>query len=234
MMSSTGTQNVTITDDDLIKLDGQCADAIQSIINQIKVARSIAAEFGLSQSQSTMMAEILECAAKDQKLGHRKRASASCPSCLTKFGYWPVRRTTKWKRKGQPDFDNPKTGVVIDLKESFVTIKDRVYVGYCEDCRQLMEPILRDRLSLVPCELPEALRLPGAPVLKRVDVMRCHSCGWEGPETDMGRIPSLMGGLYYGKCPKCPEKNELLGSNRIKNVSPAQYILIPVAEGMKP
>lgn len=190
-----------LTGDELLLLDGLCRPENQCVVDGYKASVETASKTGLPPMMADMVTRILDTAKKTRKLVYRLVETSRCPCCDRHDGYWPVARSTKWKRRGDKDYDNPKKFCCVDLGGSCV--RSTVFLGFCEVCRPLVEPVLASALESVECDTPKAW----AAVRKRFVLHNdrlCTRCQWRGHEGQMRTMPCLMGGgTYPALCPQC-------------------------------
>lgn len=85
--------------------------------------------------------------------------------------------------------------------------------------KSLLLPVITERLTDIPAELPEQLQAPDAPRWKRQARRHCTACGWDGHEGQMRRKRTLFGdGDYPAGCPNCDAENSPLGRHIIELV----------------
>ena len=194
--------SVKLTADELLTLDGHCTPSVQGLVDQMKEARSMM-ESGLRECVAAMIASVVAQAEKDGRLVFRRQSITRCPCCSRSDGYYPVKRSSRYKRRGQPDFDRPKTFSGYELRHSRVSFKHSISRGFCESCLPEALPALTAALADTKAEIPE--KLTGiAPRWKWQQKRLCTKCGWTGHEGEMVRERTLVGdGWYPAKCPKC-------------------------------
>ena len=204
--------NVELTADEVILLDGRCGPKIQAIVDTAKSAISISANAGLSDSMAKMISEIVTEAKSKGKLSYRYNNIAYCPCCKHSEGYHVHKRNGKYHRKGDKDYDNPKTFGGWEVADNFVTIKNRISRGFCTNCSDKVLPTLQQELKGVKAQIPDDL-LGEKCRYKKYPNKHCTQCGWGGHEGEMIKAPTLMGdGFYPAKCPKCKAENMLFST----------------------
>jgi hypothetical protein len=169
----------------------------------------------LAPDLAAFVADVCREARKNGVLDYRHVNTTYCRLCKRSDGYWPVRRSSRYKRKGEPDRDNPKTFAGKDLAQRFVVMQGHATLGGCDQCIEAARPHLLAALADIPCEVPQ--RFTGeAPRFKKHRNAVCTACGWTGHEGQMGKLRTMMGdGWYPGECPQCHAKNEPLGRRKI-------------------
>ena len=222
-------QNVELTDDELLLLDGKCSDKVQIEIESAKRRKSLGAVSELNEKQVAFLVRVRREAESQQKLDFRTDNIRGCEVCGNSAGYAKATRNSKNYRKGQPRYDRPLTIRGVELAYRFVRLQHYPTLGCCLKCWNELKPHVVDYLDGVAAEFPEAI-LGTKPLWKRVDVRKCSKCEWKGPETEMGMSPSLMHGRYFSTCPKCGIENKLMGK-RYVDVVPNEYELIPQSFG---
>jgi len=207
---------VELTADELLRLDGVVSDEVQGGINKVKDAIALRAESSLSESQAVMVVEILQIAREKGKLGYISTPIRRCECCGREGGYHTVRRSTRYKRKGEKDWDSPITFTGYELSDACVRVQHHLTAGYCQYCRPVVEPVLLKRLADIPVQVPKWWP---APLQKwaRAQHYECTVCGWKGHEGEMGRSTTLMGdGSYASTCPNCKAQNLLFAMDKVK------------------
>lgn len=193
---------VEIEETTLLLLDGKCEPGLQQVIDGIKMAMSIKTD-NISQQEAAMIVEIIEYAKKSGKLNYWKKDISRCPCCSRSDGYDLIKRNSKYKYKGQTDYSSPKLFQGFELKDSFMSIKDNIFLGFCASCKDRVLPVLLKNLEGIRVEIPKGLS-GRDPAYKKIDIMKCKKCGWEGSEIKVGLLPTLFGdGYFRGKCPAC-------------------------------
>lgn len=192
---------VALTLDEVMRLDGACRPEIQRVVEQARATAEISKE--LPEPMAKMVTTILNVAATDGRLVYERRNVRQCPCCGRFDGYWPVRRSTRYKTRGKPDYDKPKTFSAWGLQRQFIQIQHHLSVGICETCAPQVLPVLRARLVGVKAQIPE--QLSGRPTEWLWQQNReCTKCGWHGHEGQMIRERTIMGdGWYPALCPTC-------------------------------
>lgn len=201
---------------ELVLLDGQVRPEVQAIVDIARTTLALSESDGLSMMEANMVATICDTAAHKGRLSFARAGISRCPCCGRTDGYHLVKRASKYKRKGDRDLGKPKTFAAWDLDRGFVTIKNHIRTGFCESCRDRVEPILCERLANIRVEIPEYWK--DAPHRwKRYEISTCTQCGWSGHEGEMRPIRTLTGnGTYPGGCPQCDARNTPLGQQLIR------------------
>lgn len=209
------TTGVALTDEILLTLDGCGDDKVQAEVEKAKTRKQAASELGdLTESQVAFIVSVEEEAKKAGKLIYTYKQIRHCGICKKSLSY------AKFKsgpRKGRDNTDRPLLLGGVELAQRFVTMSGYATLGGCKECIEAIKPYLLPRLTKIPAQYPKAL-IGDAPNYTRHDIMRCKKCGWEGSEHLMGKLPAVMGGHYYGKCPKCDAENRLF-STQIEKAS---------------
>lgn len=190
-------------------LDGLTDDETQKVIDAAKERLHLLdINAGLSELHAKFIHDVVNEAKKAGKLTFKYDCITYCSLCKRSDGYAKYKRDGRYHRKGQIDLSKPLSFRAIELKHSFVTVKNYVSLGGCTDCMDMILPPLVAALRDVKAELPEALAGPVR--YKRYDLKQCTACKWEGHEGQLGKLRTLMGdGYYAGKCPSCGVENSL-------------------------
>jgi len=217
-----------LTDPEAVLLDGQVRDTVQSLIDAAKARLSAIGLYSdLSEREAGFVADVTTEAHTQKILAHGCEYIRRCPVCEKDAGYHIRTRSSRNGRKGQPDFSKPKLFPALEFHQSFITIKNRVALGCCQDCFARVKPYLADALKDVKAQIPSNVTGHKPTYLR----MTCTKCSWIGLESEMGKLPAIMGNGYYpGKCPSCGAENQLFSRN-IEAVSPVEYAVVPNKEG---
>lgn len=197
-----GLYDAKLSADEMLLLDGRCRPEVQTVVESARRAISLRS-MGLPDGLAKMASAIVDVALTDGRLIYSPTRIRYCPCCGRSDGYWPVARSTRYKTKGRPDYDKPKTFPARELQRRFVVIQHSIYAGFCDRCEPQMLPVLRTLLAEVKAEIPEALSgRPSAWIWQRN--RHCKQCGWTGHEGEMKRSRALMGdGTFPSGCPSC-------------------------------
>lgn len=220
-----------LSDNEAVLLDGQVSDSTQVLVDAAK-ARIVAVNSypDLSEREAGFIADVVSEARSELLLAHRCEYIRGCPVCEKDAGYHVRTRTSRNERKGQPDFSKPKLFLAIEFHESFITIKNRVALGCCQDCFNRLKPYLASALKDIKAQIPSVIT-GHKPTYIRTKKMHCKKCEWLGLEAEMGKLPALMGnGFYPGKCPSCGAENQLFTTN-IETATPLEYAVVVNREG---
>lgn len=195
-----GLYDLKLTADEVLLLDGRCRPDIQAHVDSARLASSLTA---VSPGLAKMIVAVIDTAKRDGRLIWQRTNISHCDACDRRDGYWTVRRTTRYKVKGRPDYDSPKTFGGYECRRAFISIKNSIWVGFCETCAPEALPILQPLLQGLRAEIPEPLL--GRPSDWTWQENReCTKCGWIGHEGMMKRAPTIMGhGTYPAYCPEC-------------------------------
>jgi hypothetical protein len=220
-----------LTDTEAVLLDGQVSDAAQGLVSAAKARIAAASAYPeLTEREAGFIADVVTEAHKELLLAHRSEYVQRCPVCEKDAGYHIRTRTSRNGRRGQPDRSKPKLFRAFEFHESFITIKNRVYLGCCSDCFARVKPYLAEALKDVKAQIPSCIT-GHKPTYLRSKKMHCKKCEWIGLESEMGRLSSIIGnGWYPGKCPQCGAENQLFTTN-IETVVPIEYAVVVNKEG---
>ena len=208
--------SVKLTPNEIVLLDGRCRPDVQSDVDKAKATLALA-ESGLSGSEAKMVAELVAVAKAKGRLTFMRCNIRTCPCCGRNDGYLKVSRSTRYKRKGDTDYDKPIRFSGFDCDAGFVIMDGYISKGFCGACQPRVVPVLLQQLVGIRAELPEGLT-GRKPDFLRYDNKECTSCGWTGHEGQMLPVPALMGGHYKGRCPQCNVENRFMGRTIIKTV----------------
>lgn len=196
-------------------LDGRVGDKAQAVVDRAKDTLALSSS-GLAEKEAAMVAKIVATAREKGRLTYSRKPIRACPCCGRNEGYYLHTRTGKYHRKGQPNYKAPKTFMGYGMDEGFVTIQHHISVGYCDQCKPRVDPVLLPLLAGIEADYPSYWS--EAPHrFKRFDNKVCTACGWEGHEGEMRKARTLMGDGYYpAGCPNCTAANGPLGPWPIK------------------
>ena len=214
-----------LTAEEAVLLDGRVNSEAQKIVDRAKNAIEVAAA-GLSENEAAMVAKIIDFATYEGYLKFAPSMVRSCTCCGRSDGYHVVTRTTRYKRKGQLNYDAPKLFQAFNLKE--VTSSNHMTIGFCVTCRSRVEAVLVPRLKKLWFDWPANWpAMAGTPQYSRHKLMECGACGWEGAE---GELKSL-GQFSTKHCPSCSYSNTIWsGDGKLKPKK--GYVLRSVSSGI--
>src|SRR5262249_35083081 len=150
---------------------------------------------GLSKKEAGFVADVMSEAVTELLLAHRCEYIRRCPVCEKDAGFYIRTRNSRNGRKGQPDRTKPKLFPAFEFHNSFITIKNHVRLGCCQDCFARVKPFLAEALKDVKAQIP-SLITGHKPTYLRSKKMHCKKCEWVGLESEMGKLPALMGNGY--------------------------------------
>lgn len=205
--------SVTLTNEELLLLNGEVNDEVQKEINKARarladIAALLPATTDvLTENQIAFISSALEEARTKGQLSLRRTRINKCGVCGSRGGYATYKRSSRYHRKGEPNYDKPLTLYAIELAERFIRFKGHATVGCCNECFKIIQPHLKTALAGIRAQLPEELT-DEPERYKRYRNQRCKGCGWEGHEGEMGPLQTLMrDGHYPGQCPACGVKS---------------------------
>lgn len=206
---------VKLTAAEAVILDGRVSEEAQAVVNRAKDTLALSYS-GLAEKEAAMVAKIISVAREKGRLTYSRKAITSCPCCGRRDGYYVHARTGKYHRRGQPNYNSPKTFMGYGMDEGFVTVQHHISVGYCDQCKPRVDPVLLPLLEGIEADYSK--HWAEAPHrFRRFDNRVCTSCGWEGHEGQMRQARTLMGdGWYPAGCPNCTAENVPLGRRVIK------------------
>lgn len=190
-----------LTIDEALMLDGRARPEVQGEVDIIKRQVAIHKLFGgLTERQRNAAAEVVTTAEDTGSLRFRRDSGLRCRTCDKTAGYHTYRRSCRGGRKGEPNYDKPRTfGVTLVAADTFVVMRGD---GWCDDCWSAIRPPLTAALADVRAELPVQVCSDGQK-WKRWHNVKCPECDWSGHEGQLGRVRAIFGGTYPGKCPSC-------------------------------
>jgi hypothetical protein len=195
----------SLTDDQLLLLDGKADEKMQPVIDGIKLARSCGADVPL----------IGEVIAKAQEAGWMrimKGYGRWCGVCGKSAGYALHTRNGRYHRKGDKNHDKPLNMAGVSFESSCITIRD--HIDCCSECdtkKGISAAIIN---LIVSQELPIEIRNNERNLFTKDDERECWKCKAIIYESEMGKLQTLMGDGYYpGKCQKCGAESLAFGRN---------------------
>ena len=223
--------SVDLTDSELLRLEG--IERLAEIVEAAKqrIAMSAMLPDGISDSDAAFVMKVVDKANTDGVIGWRWSKVRRCPVCRETDGYYAHSRTNNRRgiKKGEPNYDKPRYRRAVELAPGFVSFEGVVTLGCCTDCFDRLKPIIIERLADIKCELPTQLVAPGSFRYIKCGNKHCESCGWEGHEGEMSRVPTLMGdGYYAGSCPQCKAQNKPFGNAIIVNGDGYTIVHVPL------
>jgi hypothetical protein len=209
---------VELTYSELLLLEGGCSPEAQAVIEQARQHERVREALdGAPENIRDFCARLVEYAISTGKLGYTRRGLSECVLCKKAAGYAKYRSTTQYHKKGDDNHKKPLTFYGYDFRDGFVRIKGYSSLGICHDCWHAIRPFLQVVVSDIHAEVSEGIT-GEKPRFKKVEIRHCEQCGWEGPETDMGKLRTLMAdGYYFGVCPQCKAENRPFGQTYIKS-----------------
>lgn len=208
---------MTLTDNELILLDGQCREETQREVDKAKARLAmIAAIPDASAADAAFIADAVTEAQSTGRLIFAHVRIRSCRVCKASGGYRRYTRNGRYHRKGDPNYDKPTYLNGVELAKRFVTMQGHATLGCCSDCFKRIQPALIEKLADVHAEISKGITGTD-PAFKRFDKMTCEKCGWTGHEGQMRLLRAIMDGNYSGGCPNCPAENRFLGPTLIKH-----------------
>jgi len=126
-----------------------------------------------------------------------------CPVCKRSGGY------VKYKSGPNKGLSNLKRPILIKgyyVKIGSVSMRDTVH--WCEECEKEHKIFSTITYAIEEGDLP--IEFPGSK-WKRYQGRKCHNCGKEMFENEMGKLFAIMGGEYPGVCPHCKAESRAFG-----------------------
>ena len=222
-------KEIKLTDAEIVVLDGRCSPATQIEVESAKARISMAADAGVDEAVAGVVVAAIDEARRSGRLIWRKVRLGYCPLCKSAGGYAPYKSGPK---RGTPNYAKPRSLAGVEMQHRSVTVtfggQSSIGVGACAACVEKMLPLIRAGLRSVAAEIPEQLREPGAPALRRFDRRRCKGCGWTGHEGEMGRVATLFfNGSFPGICPSCGVARTPLGPELFDAVEGFDVVVTP-------
>jgi hypothetical protein len=207
-----------LTEDEALLLDGRVGQPSQALIDAIKNLRKNRERMSdLPQLDADFITKSCGIAKHSGRLDLRWDNYYECALCDKKKSYYLHKRDSRSRyghKKGEPNYDSPRTHYGVDLASGFISFKGRAAHGCCQECWARIKPRLALELADVCAEITPAIT-DHPPKFKRYDKAKCTKCGWEGHQGQMGKLMAIMGGYYPGECPSCKAQNLPFSRNLI-------------------
>jgi len=217
--------SVKLTADELIQLDGKVRPEVQAEVNEAKEAKSLETVVN-NASEARFIAEVVREAETKGRLVFKYISIHRCDYSGKSAGYAKHKRSGRYHRKGELNFEKPLTMTGVDLAHRCITINGYATLGCCLEFWDAVRSKLAARLEGVKAEIPEEIT-GHSPLWKWFQKFHCTECGWEGREDQLGKLPGVLGGYYAGECPNCFAQNLIFYPDKIK-IIPDQFELLPL------
>ena len=231
-MTTAPTESFDLTDDLAILLDGRVDAKQQTRIDAAKRRIEMRTSFAaLTDAERKLLNQIADCARNQGLLQNRASQLRLCKVCGESGGYHTVKRSSRYKTRGELDYDSPKYLSGIEFQDSFVTMKGYISTGACKTCVDRLMP----HIETVLADLPHERKWwPGqVSKWKRNRNHLCTKCGWTGHEGEMRRTQTLVGDVDYPSgCPNCAAENRFFGPTEVKIVD--GFVCTPLNEPKPP
>jgi len=196
---------IELTYNELILVDGKVNADAQVVIDKSKEENKIGFDLPI-------MNEIIVKSIESGILKWRFKRIDHCSYCDKDYGYYTYNRNSRNHRKGENNYDKPKTHFGIAFNEDFITIKD--HGDMCSGCAANFKIV--DKLCdyIIKNELPIEIKTkPEISLYLKDEIKICYECGEEMQESKMGKLPAALGGSYPGKCPYCFAESTFFGKS---------------------
>ncbi len=202
--------SVSLTDDELVLLDGACSEKVQAVVDGAKRRIETAARLShLTPVLAGLVADVVNEAETTGQLRWLHERIRHCSVCGKSAGYYTYK---SGRHRGRANYDKPLYMEALDFAYRFIRVQHTVAVGACAECVEAVLPDIKAALATVRAVVPDALHTDGAPRYERYERRECPECAWQGHEGEMGRLRTLMGdGTYPGKCPQCGFESHFIG-----------------------
>ena len=214
-----------LTYDELMLIDGKCNSTVQSVIDIAKQHEQIRVTLdGVSDGIKDFCAKLVSEATKNGELKYTRRNLRSCQVCKKQAGYETYKRSSRYHKKGDKNYDKSLCFYGYDFKQSFLIVQGYSSLGICNKCWENIQPILVSVLKDVKAEIAESIT-GEKPQYKKVPIRHCKKCDWTGLETKMSKARTLMNDGYYPSiCPECKAENKPFGATYIESTGKWQVI----------
>ena len=220
------TTSLDLTDREILFLDTfDVSDKTRAAIDAAKIRQSLIVA-GLNERDARLIQKIVSTAREHKKLTYVHDSIRMCFTCGKDAGYAPYKTTCRSGRKGEPNRDKPRYLSAVEFNRGFISMKGILSAGACTNCVDRLRSQILAALEGIECEIPKALSGID-PDKKRVDIRHCKKCDWRGSETEMRKMPALMGGYYPAGCPNCDAVNRPLSEDRPIETVSGEYAMVP-------
>lgn len=185
---------------ELMFLDGKINEDAAKIIERAKAEKSIGFEFNLIN-------EIICDSLKSGEINWKSKSICSCKYCDKSYSYKKHRAKGKFHKKGDTNYNKPLYYSGIAFNEGFVTFQGMG--DCCSECQKkydvinnIVNYIIEHDLQI---ELPKYSSQPTR--YKKDKAQICFNCGKLIYESEMLKLPAMMGGYYKGECNLCHAKS---------------------------
>jgi hypothetical protein len=207
----------SLTDEELLLLDGKAGAEIQERIDRVKRALALSAEQDMDLAEARFIADALAEAEKMGRLVFERRRLRQCAYSGESAGYARYARSSRYHRRGDINPEKPLFLPGVELASRFIRVEGHAVVGCSWRFWERVGPKLAARLGGVKAEIPEEIS-GRPPAWKWHPRKECGACGWKGHEGEMGLVPTVVGSGYYpGRCPSCGVENGIF-SNIVRAV----------------
>ncbi len=188
---------VTLTDEEILLLDGKCQSKVQEVVDQIEARQTIETWLEaepLTEKQRGAAAEAIRAIEAAGLCRVTLYRGHLCAGCDAKSSY-PL--YLSGRNKGQINYNKPIQSVT-----GFSLCGTRL----CSKCASIIKAVVF-RLVVqrdIKAEIPV-----GDTRYFQFTKQKCNLCGWTGHEGELGLLPALMHGHYRGQCPNCQGKSAL-------------------------
>lgn len=222
------THKVELTDLELLLLDGKCSESVQSVIYSVRDRLALEQTLsGLNPAEVQFVHNVIQRARTTGELRPARESLKSCPVCGQIAGYAKVRRSTRYKKKGETDYDKPLYLSGYDFAAGFIRMKGYPSLGCCSFCYDKLKVTLIEQIQNVPCELSSFFDIPTR--WKRFQNVKCTECQWVGHEGQMRQLPAIMGGFYPGGCGRCGAENHFFSKDTIERIDSFTLVSVKVS-----
>lgn len=215
-MIDTLTTYVTLTDDELVLLDGRCRPEIQAKVDQARDRLNISGAVESLEDKRLVFiaADLIAQAVRNGVITSRSdtlKGSFSTDCCNTRPGHHVYTRNTSQHRKGDINLDHPKSMSVTRIGGH----------AMCSTCLNLIAPALRAQLADVIAQWPPIINKTD---LKHEQMLQCSNCSWRGTRLQLVRA----GKTSELTCPDCQiiERSKLFNSNYEQIFCPHGFVIM--------
>lgn len=208
----------TLTDDELLLLDGKCSSTIQCEIDKAKQRKQLHSD----PVVAAVLLQSISLGTFEMRWMHDMRY---CSKCCSSAGYAKHTRNGKYHRKGDDNRKSPLSMTGVRINPGFVTIQG--HGDWCKKCEQKNNWTATIIEEILQRKLPVELLRDNRTLFKKDDKRICFKCKEPMYESEMTRRRTIMGdGSYPAGCPKCGTESLLFGR---QHESTREFRMLPVA-----
>ena len=211
---------VTLSDEELLILDGRVNGKVQQMIDTLK------AEQGYLDIGHPFLAKVVQRAVSENQLRLQHGTKLShCPICDKYKTYAKYR---SGPNRGMQNYDRPIYLYGTAFNQGFVVTLGQPELAICGDCAKEGVPKIVD--YILDHNLAVELRNDERSRFVREEQRQCFACQEMMWQFDMALEPAIMEGFYHATCPHCGATHNPFGT---AHKVTGEYRAVPVETLMK-